>query len=205
MPPALDHIAEVETPPTAQAAPKVEAQRSRPDPDADALCIRDVLAGQRERFSELIERYQHAVLSVVRGYVRDSHAAEDVAQDIFVLAFTSLNQVRDPKAFFPWLLQVARHHAVKVGKGATERPTVPLSGSEVAVDKGSIDDSKVSAVLAAIEQLPEPYRHTLLLKYEANLSCKEIARRDGVSVGTITSRLTRAMAELRLALTGNKG
>ena len=205
MPPALDDILDVDNPPTAQAAPKVEAQRSRPDPDADALCVRAVLNGQRERFSELIERYQHAVVGVVRGYVRDTHAAEDAAQEIFVLAFTSLNQVRDPKAFFPWLLQVARHHAVKVGKGSVERSTVPLSGSEVAVEKSGVDDSRVSSVLAAIEQLPEPYRHTLLLKYESNLSCKEIARRDGVSVGTITSRLTRAMAELRLALTGNKG
>lgn len=202
MAPSLDDIADVENPPVAQPAPKMEAEHSRPDPDADARCIGDVLAGRRERFSELIERYQHAVVSVVRGYVRDTHAAEDAAQEIFVIAFTSLEQVRDPKLFFSWLLQIARHHAAKTGRGATARPTVPLTGIEIAAEPQALEDSRVASVLAAVEQLNEPYRHTLLLKYEANLSCKEIARREGVSVGTITSRLTRGLAELRVALKG---
>lgn len=205
MAPSLEHIVDVENPPVAQTAPKVAAEHSRPDPDADALCIGEIRAGKRERFAELIERYQHAVVSVVRGYVRDAHAAEDAAQDIFVIAFTSLDQVRDPKLFFSWLLQIARHHAAKTGK-AVARPIsmVPLTGTEPAADLQQLDDGRIAGVLAAVEELSEPYRHTVLLKYEANLSCKEIARRDGVSIGTVTSRLTRGLAELRLALTGKK-
>ena len=56
-------------------------------PEVDAECIRAVLAGQRDRFAELVGRYQPIVASIVSGYIRDTHRAEDACQDIFVKAF----------------------------------------------------------------------------------------------------------------------
>jgi RNA polymerase sigma factor (sigma-70 family) len=172
------------------------------DAVADARCIAAVLSGSRERFEELIGRYQHIVLGVVRGYVQDADAAEDVAQDIFVSAFTSLHQLRDAALFFPWLLQIARHRAALAGKRRDGEPVRQLpEHAEIAAPPPAANNSqRLHAVFAAVEQLPEPYRETVLLKYEANMSCKEIAERDGVAVGTITSRLTRALLMLRTAL-----
>ena len=172
---------------------------------ADAHCIAAVLGGNREKFGELIERYQHLVITVVRGYVQDAHAAEDVAQDIFVSAFTSLHQLREPTNFLPWLLQIARHRAALTGKRRDEAPVRSASEQlDVAAPEPELEAGlRLQTVFAAVEQLPEPYRETVLLKYQQNLSCKEIAERDGVAVGTITSRLTRALLILRGALAGD--
>jgi RNA polymerase sigma-70 factor, ECF subfamily len=178
---------------------------SRVQPLADATCIAEVLNGNRERFSELIERYQAAVISVVRGYVKDAHQTEDIAQEIFVNAFTALPQLRDPKYFFPWLLQIARHRAIHAVRRDDRRPAPqPLSGAEAKPVPDDPVHEKLSAVMKHVEQLPEPYRHTVLLKYERDMSCKEIADQEGVAVGTITSRLTRALVMLRETISGSQ-
>ena len=193
--------ANLESPP-GSALPAKTTPAAREHASADARCVADVLAGNRDKFGELIERYQHLVLAVVRGYVQDAHAAEDVAQDIFVSAFTSLHQLREPANFLPWLLQIARHRAALTGKRRDEEPVRSTSktidiAAPVPDDDGAI---RLQSVFSAVEQLPEPYRETVLLKYQQNMSCKEIADRDGVAVGTITSRLTRALLILRGAL-----
>jgi len=113
------------------AAPAATSRALSPtvQPDADARCIAAVLAGERERFSELVGRYEDAVTSVVRAYVQDAHAAEDVAQDVFVNAFTALSQLRDPRLFFPWLVQISRHRAAQTAQRQDRRQEQrPLTG-----------------------------------------------------------------------------
>lgn len=189
-----------ETAPTEPGSPR---PARRFTPEADAACIAAVLSGQRDRFTELIERYQDPVYAVVLGYVRNRHAAEDVAQDVFLNAYTALASLRDPNYFYPWLLQIARHRAAQVHRRTDRRPDdTALHGQEVIQEQDDGPSLRLTEVMASVEQLPEPYRETVLLKYERNLSCKQIAEKEGVAVGTITSRLTRALSLLRTALTG---
>ena len=174
--------------------------------DTDARCIAAVLAGDTHRFAELIERYQKAVIMAVRGYIVDVHLAEDVAQDVFISAFTNLSSLRQPEAFYQWLMQIARHRAVQSGMRVTKRPDQQaLAGIEEQVpQEQDTQRERIAQVLKSVEQLPEPYRSTVLLKYDRDLSCKEIAQLEGVAVSTITSRLTRALVMLRGALLDEK-
>jgi len=181
---------------------------ARPDRSStqlqDAECVRAVLAGDRERFEELVRRYQRTVCALGVAYTRDPHAAEDLAQDIFVKAYSALAQLREPEQFGPWLLQIARHHAARDYRRRAARPTQPLqSAGELPAKAESPRSSNTIQALALIEELPEPYRETVRLKYQEELTCREIAEREGVPVGTITCRLTRAIAFLRTALKGS--
>jgi RNA polymerase sigma-70 factor (ECF subfamily) len=168
---------------------------------ADAECVRAVVGGNRERFAELVQRYQQAVYSVTLAYSRDTHHAEDLAQEVFVRAYGSLPQLREPARFGGWLLQIARHQAARQFRRRAAQPTQALTPeTDPAAPEPSGDAERSARVLACIEELPELYRETLRLKYQEALSCKEIAAREGVPIGTITSRLTRALAVLRTAL-----
>ena len=168
---------------------------------ADAECVRAVVAGNRERFGELVQRYQRAVYSVTLAYTRDAHHAEDLAQEVFVKAYGSLAQLREPVRFGAWLLQIARHQAARGFRRRAAQATQALTPETDPAAPGPPGDAERSArVLACIEELPELYRETLRLKYQEALSCREIAAREGVPIGTITSRLTRALAVLRTAL-----
>ena len=193
-----------ETPARSSESSITGTPQRRYTPEADAACVAAVLKGERERFTEIIERYQDAVYSVALGYVRDRHAAEDVAQDVFINAYNALPSLRDARYFFPWLLQIARHRASQMQRRSSNRPDdTALMGHEPRpLDEPSEGENRLGEVMSSVEQLPEPYRQTVLLKYERNMSCKEIAAQEGVAVGTITSRLTRALSMLRTALTG---
>jgi len=188
--------------------PATEAAGARPGEaaalgafEADAECVRAVQAGQRERFEELVVRYQNAVFAISLGYTRNRARAEDLAQEVFVAAFTNLHQLREPGRFLPWLLQIARNRSFRETRRAGSRPEQPLTdGFNPVAPMADPDTQRAADVLALVEELEEPYRSTLLLKYQQDLSCKEIAKREGVPIGTITSRLTRALALVRSAL-----
>ena len=182
-----------------------EAQPAGAVAEADAECVQACLQGKRERFAELVGRYQQAVYGVVLAYTRDPHRAEDVAQEVFVNAFTALKQLREPNRFFPWLLQIARHRASREARKEATRAEQPLPENwALAAAEEAQGPQRAADVLAMVEELPEPYRETVLLKYRLGLSCREIAQREGVPVGTITSRLTRALAVLRSAAGGRR-
>ena len=57
----------------------------------------------------------------------------------------------------------------------------------------------------AVDQLPEMHRQVILMRFYDQQSCVEIARHLGVSIGTVTSRLSRAYALLRSALSEQNG
>jgi RNA polymerase sigma-70 factor (ECF subfamily) len=198
---AIDANFQRQTPTPADAAapsqPPATTSRAHASTE-DAACIDAVLKGDRQRYAELVQRYQRVVFAVVRGYVPDIHLAEDVAQDAFVSAFTSLSTLRDRQQFLPWLLQIARHQAARVGKKETGR----LDREPLAVDPIQYEppENNERQTLPQLEQLPEPYRTTLMQKYVQELSCKDIAEHEGVKIGTITSRLARGLEMLRIAL-----
>ena len=79
-----------------------------------------------------------------------------------------------------------------------------LGDAEILAAPASDPVKEPSTIFAKVEELPEPYRQTVLLKYAQNMSCKQIAEMEGVAVGTITSRLTRALMVLRTGLAENQ-
>ena len=173
--------------------------RLREQDAADARCVLAVLKGERHRFEELVKRHQNAVLAVVLGLVRDPHLAEDYAQEVFLKAYTGLDKLRDPQLFFPWLIGIARNHALSVRR---KRRAVEIGLSDTPAPEPENQEEWLK-VLATVEQMDEPYRTTILLRYQQGLDCREIASRERVAVATVTSRLSRGISLLRRILKEN--
>jgi RNA polymerase sigma factor (sigma-70 family) len=167
-------------------------------------------AGDRTAFSELVERYFGTVWAIAYARIRQWQAAEDLTQEVFVLALLHINTLSDPKRFPGWLSQIAQHRAIdwiRSGKRSSQLVAMvpaasmndrPASGEsqEQAMDR----ETQSHAVREAIFALPPEQSEIVLLHFNEGLSKKEIADRLDVHPGTVGRQLTRALKAMRGSL-----
>jgi RNA polymerase sigma-70 factor (ECF subfamily) len=147
--------------------------------------------GSRASFEELYRRFHRAVHAVALGRVLASDAA-DVVQDVFVEAWSKLGGLRDPAAFPGWILALARSRAVDQIRRAARIAT------EDVVD-GAVPPPSPEAgrALAALRELPDTYRETMIMRLVEGMTGPEIALRTGMTPDSVRVHLHRGMQLLR--------
>jgi RNA polymerase sigma-70 factor (ECF subfamily) len=146
--------------------------------------------------------------SLARSLVADSATAEDLVQETW--AAYMKEPPRLDGAARSWLARVLRNFAFKRRRSEVHRlhrerraarpESTPSDPAEI-LERAEMHHRVVELVLA----LEEPYRSTVLSRFFGDLSPAEIARRDGVPVTTVRSRLQKALGELRSALDRGHG
>ena len=169
----------------------------------DREVIGRVLAGDIESFRILVERYERPLFCLVRNLVPDRVECEDVAQEVFLTAYTRL-QSYDPdrSAFATWLLTIARNKCLNVLKkrkpsSARELPE-PIDPRTP--DRAVVEDELYRRLDAGLAALPLEQKTAFVLAEIQGLPHNEIARIEGIPVGTVKSRVSRAREKLRSLL-----
>jgi RNA polymerase sigma-70 factor (ECF subfamily) len=155
------------------------------------------------------EMLSHAswVQDLARRLVHDPASADDLAQSTWVVA---LEHSREPRTNLRgWLAHTMKNLLRERARRESRRPSVErdaargeeLPSTESLVARADAQRALVEAVLA----LDEPHKTTLLLRYFEGLPPEAIAKREGVPVATVASRITRAHAKLREALAARGG
>jgi len=123
--------------------------------------------------------------------------ADEMSQECFALAFSRLQQLREPMHFGAWIATIARHLPPPAGRGETGADVL-----EGLADAASSPErrSEADAVLRALAGLPEAYRETLALRLVEGLSGPEIAVLTGLTPDSVRVNLHRGMHKLRAAL-----
>jgi RNA polymerase sigma-70 factor (ECF subfamily) len=168
----------------------------------DKECIEGCLSGHPEQYRVLVERYEAGLVAYVTGRMKDRASSEEMAQETLVRAYFSLSKLKDPDAFFVWMLRIA-DHVIQENRRARDRraklnTAVRQRGQQMdtAAPKHEVDYS----LREAIAGLPEGYREIVLLRHYGELSCAEVSQRLGKPLGTVTKMLSRAYAMLREVL-----
>ncbi len=128
--------------------------------------------------------------------------AEDLTQQVFLLAQQKLGQVRKIESLRSWLLIILKNCFLK---SCQRKRTTPPGGLRVSVDtiparaawENGIDQERLQS---ALDQLPPHYRLVLVLFYFQECSYREIAEQLHMPMGTVMSRLARAKGYLRAKL-----
>ncbi|QGG81322.1 RNA polymerase sigma factor RpoE [Litorivicinus lipolyticus] len=174
--------------------------------DPDDVLVSQAGKGNARAFEYLVKKYQHRVLALIGRYIRDSHEAQDVAQDAFVRAFKALPNFRGDAQFYTWLYRIAvntaKNHLVSRGRRA---PTTDIDIADAeqfdSADALRSHDSPEAndrrdrlelAVRKAIAELPEDLRVALTLRELEGKSYDEISAIMACPVGTVRSRIFRA-------------
>lgn len=151
----------------------------------------------------LYESHGPALLAYLRRRAGGAQVADDLLHETFVQALRRRHRMGDVVTPRAWLFTIARRVAVSNFRWRRRRPSAGLP-TEVAADASTQEDPRLAGVREAIAALPEPLRETLELRVRHDLSYQEIAEVLAIPVGTVRSRLHRAVRRLRETLTANE-
>jgi RNA polymerase sigma-70 factor (ECF subfamily) len=180
--------------------PQATAAIQQPDePPIEAVLVGAALAGDREGFGRLYDRYAPLVHGILLARVPRAEV-DDLVQDIFLHAFKKLHMLRDAAAFGPWVAMIARNRAVDFHRRS--RATVEITDD---IRDGNTSDSRAAEILEMIRSLPEAYRETLVLRLVEGMTGPEIAARTGLTPASVRVNLHRGMKLLREKLGFTEG
>ena len=168
----------------------------------EATLVERARDGDAGAAAELFERHWPRAWRIAFALTRDRSLADDAAQDAFIRAFTALGTFELGRPFRPWLDRIAARSAIDQVR--TKRPS-PVDRVPERADTGPGDDDVGeigSRVAAAVLELEEDRRAVVVLRYWADLGIDEIASLLGVPAGTVSSRLSRALYDLRVTMEG---
>jgi RNA polymerase sigma-70 factor (ECF subfamily) len=173
----------------------------------------DVLAvqrGDRDAFASLMARYQNRLYRYLLRWVRDHATAEDLFQQTWMRVIANIRRFDTRRSFDPWLFAVARNlvldHLRSYRPSSLEEPVSDgcfLSESLSSGTPGALEQllrsERVERVQMALESQPPVFREILSLRFEEEMKLEEIAEVLAIPLGTVKSRLARALEHLRAA------
>jgi RNA polymerase sigma-70 factor (ECF subfamily) len=150
-------------------------------------------------FERLYDAYHRLVFGIALRMLTDTTMAEDLTQAVFLKIWTSPDSFRDGN-FGAWLSRVTRNRALDV-----LRSRAAHSASEIPADiavEGTIDDvvfAKIDSqrVRSALATLPEEQRAPIEMGFFGGITHEEIARRTGIPLGTVKTRIRSGLRRLR--------
>lgn len=181
---------------------------------SDENLVDQALDGDREAFGSLVERHQRGLVHYLFRLTGSRDGATDLAQDVFIRVFQSLDAFDPRYRFTTWLYRIASNCAIDHFRKRQPR-TFSLSqvgpddddGSEPTLpgtDPSPHDMLRLreleSRLEASIRDLPRGYRQLILLRHRQHLRYDEIARVTHLPIGTVKNRLFRAREILRRRL-----
>jgi len=172
--------------------------RRRPDTELIVLTRK----GSAEAAEVLFDRYWAHAWRSAYAVTADRALADDAAQEAIHKAFGALHRFDETRPFGPWLKRIAVNRAIDHLRRASRLTRLDETATLHAwsVSQAAEDDLRQWAVADAVAALGSARRMVIVLHYWLDLSVEEIAGVLGLPVGTVASRLSRALAELRMAL-----
>jgi RNA polymerase sigma-70 factor, ECF subfamily len=155
--------------------------------------------GDMDALHYLYVRYADDVYGFVNSIVRDTHAAEDITQNVFGKLMNAIQRYEQREVpFSAWILRVARNAALDHMRARRQIPV-----EEVRVDDDGHDQigfERSQCLRDALLRLPEDQREVLVLRHVAGLTPGEIAERLGKTEGSIHGLHHRGRGALQTAL-----
>jgi RNA polymerase sigma-70 factor (ECF subfamily) len=185
----------------------------------DAGLVRRFNTGDQAAFVEIVHRYRDKMFHVALGLLRNRADAEEIAQDTFVHAHRGLANFRGDSSLAAWLYCIAlnlarnrywyffrrqRHAMLPLDAALLENNTATFAELVACEAPGPVREAannEFSATIAGcMAALTADQREVLTLRNVRHLSYGHISRMQGISIGTVKSRIARARKSLRALL-----
>jgi len=169
----------------------------------DKVIVEKCLNGDTDSFEYLVAKYKKLVYSIALRFLRDTHLAEDITQEVFFKAFRKLDMYDTNMKFSAWISRIThntcidtirknKNYSVAAGDEPVMEDTEGESADEVLVKK-----EKKQWLEEQIRLLKPGYKTPLLLFHQAGLSYEEIAKTMNVPLSIVKNRIYRARKMLK--------
>ena len=175
----------------------------------DVQLIYNILSGDDEAFSVLVQKYQQSIHAFVWRKIGDFHHAEEITQDTFLQVYKKLPTLKDPQQFAGWLYVIANRLCIDwmrkkklTVQSLEDTPTAEIEKSAYTrylseQRQIATSERRRETVKKLLARLPESERTVVTLYYLGEMKVKEISKFLGISVSTINTRLHRARKRLQ--------
>lgn len=161
------------------------------------------LSGSQAMLDRLVDAQYAALYRYAYRLSGSAADAEDLTQETFCKAQSSLGQLRDPERARGWLFRILRNlYLQRIRQQSTTMLSLDQAGDvpePLSEPLPLVDPEQLQRALA---EIPEVYRTPIILYYFEDFSYRDIADQMDVPLGTVMSRLARAKAWLRSRLGG---
>src|SRR5688572_25175368 len=190
--------------PTSRASRPTEPKPARegqlyhlPLPESDVGLVAALRAGREGAREEIVRRCTPDVERVLYRVLGPDSEIEDVAHDVFMVAFTSLDQLRQPQALRSWLVGIAIRKVKKLLRRRRRwRFVLDLAPGELPEHPASVAPVEVSEALRStyriLARIPVDDRVAFSLRYAGEMDLATVAEATGVSLATAKRRIARA-------------
>ncbi len=177
----------------------------------DQEIVAEVLKGDKERYGDLVIRYQGRLVNFLYRLLRDVGEAHDLAQEVFFKTYQALDRYDPRYKFSTWLFRVGQNAAIdrlrkrRLQLVSMDRPSRdPDSDGQwefAGDDRGPYGElrnvERGEAITQAIRELPWEYRELIVMRHFGELSYDEIAKTKDMPLGTVKNKLFRARQMLK--------
>jgi RNA polymerase sigma-70 factor, ECF subfamily len=187
----------------------------------DTEIVEKIRDGETALFEVLMRRHNQRVYRAVRAVMNEESDVEDVMQQAYINAFTHIEQFEERAQFSTWLIRIALNEAFAKRRKIKGPESVVRIRLELDDDRRGYMDTLISpeadperqayaeelrrVLEAAVEALPDNYRTVFMLRDIEGLSTSETGEGLGLGEEAVKTRLHRARAMIRRAVTERIG
>jgi RNA polymerase sigma-70 factor (ECF subfamily) len=159
-------------------------------------------SGDVDALNALLEAIQEPLFGYILSLVRDTHRAQDILQDVFILVIRKLYWLQAPEVFRPWVYRIASREAFRCLR--REQRIAGHTDNEALLDTiaaeppdDQADPELLERLPGLLEQVSPASRAVLSLHYLNGMTLRQVADVLGISAGAAKARLAYGLAILR--------
>ena len=176
----------------------------------EAILVRRVQAKDEMAFSEIVERYQTKVFSIIYGILRNHNDAEDIAQQVFAKIYFSIGNFDFRSSLLTWIYKITvnecydylrkkRVRKLVYESDFSEEDSLQMENSQTAKDHTAPVDETLERrdlLMKLLSKISEEDRMLMLMKEVEGHSVEELAQMTGMNENTIKVKLFRTRQKL---------
>ncbi|OQB29433.1 MAG: ECF RNA polymerase sigma-E factor [Bacteroidetes bacterium ADurb.Bin174] len=182
----------------------------------DDILVKLYVEGNNAAFEVLLTRYQSKVYYYIFQIVRDKELTEDIFQETFIKAITTIQQGRyqDSGKFLAWINRIAHNLVIDHFRKQKNENTISADSydydifqhadiSDLSIEDILSNEQVLRDVVKMVNYLPAVQQEVVRMRFFENLSFKEIAEKTEVSINTALGRMRYALLNMRKLATEN--